>query len=279
MLVSCWEATSAHAAPAGALLERARAQFVRGEYQRVIDTLTPELYPTAKITDIEELKEAHYLIGSAHFFLKHRDLSRQEFVALLFLDPQRELNRAVDEPLMVEFFKSIKDELHDKLEELTRQKAIDERERNRRNATIEITIERTIREPGSTIGNFVPFGYGQFRNGDKGKGTFFLVSEAVTGGLSLSLFTYQAVTYGIPSRYETSSDADLLNTIHIVQVISGSLFLALYGVGVYDSFANQKPLIEEKRTERPIAPNNPTSLRIVPVLAPDRLGVGAEWSF
>src|SRR5262249_2528022 len=79
-----------HAVPAGAAsaqLALARSQFAHGEYRKVVDTLEHELYPQAHITDEEELKEARYLLGTAQFFLDHRDKAREEFTKLLYLDP------------------------------------------------------------------------------------------------------------------------------------------------------------------------------------------------
>src|SRR5262249_2690658 len=148
----------------------------------------------------------------------------------------------------------------------------------------EVLIERTIHEKPPAIGNFVPLGYGQFRNGQKGKGVFFLVSEAILGGTSLGIFTYQAVTYGIPSRYSTG-EADTLKPLQVVQVATGGLFLVVYGVGVYDAFANQRPeIVEEKRSERPLAPLPPpakpkASFNIVPLLSPEAVGLGAVGRF
>jgi len=92
------------------------------------------------------------------------------------------------------------------------------------------------------------------------------------------------VTYGIPSRY-SGNDSGTLKTLQILQVTTGSLFLVVYGIGVYDAFANQKPAyVEEKRSERPLTPAPPpakpkTSLNFVPLLSPDGVGLGAMGRF
>jgi hypothetical protein len=253
-------------------LARARSQFERGQYQKVVDALAPQLYPRALLREEDELKEAHYLLGVAQFFLDRRDKARQEFVALLYLDPRKELDPAVESPEVYAFFEGVKGELKLKLEELRREK--DKAEADKNKPSREVVITRTITEP-SPIGNFVPFGYGQFRNDQPAKGTFFLVSETLTGGASLFLFTFQAVQYGIPSKVPPD-DKDLVRTIQITQIITGGLFLIFYGWGVVDSFAYQKPKMVEERHERPIE----SRAYILPMVTPDgAVGVGATWRF
>jgi hypothetical protein len=277
-------AGAALAAPASFQLARARAEFERGEYQRVVDTLAPELYPKLKITNTDELKDAHYLLGSAYFFLNRTELARQEFTALLFIDPARDLDPATDPPRVYAFYQTLKRELSDKLHELEQRKPAVEPAR-------EVLIERTVHDPAPAITNFVPFGYGQFRNGQRGKGVFYLLSEGALAGTSVGIFTYQATKYGVPAHFPADQKSTFL-TLEYLRLGSGALFLVLYGVGVYDAFANVPPLVEEKRSERPLgaptAPAAPTpvdkpaptsSVTIMPFIGPDGVGLGAMGSF
>lgn len=274
-----------HAVPAGAAsaqLALARSQFAHGEYRKVVDTLEHELYPQAHITDEEELKEARYLLGTAQFFLDHRDKAREEFTKLLYLDPGRELDPLVTDPNVYKFFNEIKNDKRQKLEELNRikQKELEDKKKPSK----EIVITRTIRE-GSTFSNFIPFGYGQFRNGQPGKGTFFLVSELLTAGGSIALAAYQIGTYGWPVRYTTENERNTIQILRDAQLVSGGVFFLLYGIGIWDSFANRPPAFEEKKEERlltPAAPPpavKPSSLLIVPIVTPQTAGVGAAWRF
>lgn len=276
---------AAGAAPSPSFqLARARAEFERGDYQKVAVSLAPELYPKNKIMNIDELKEAHYLLGCSYFFLNRQDLARQEFTALLFLDPAHDLDPAIDPPSVYAFFQTLKANLAQQLRMMEATRKVDTP------PSKEVLIERTVREPAPAISNFVPLGYGQFRNGQKSKGVFFLVAETLTGGTSITLFTYQALKYGVPTRY-SGAEASTLTSLHIAQVATGGAFLILYGVGVYDSFVNQRPVLEEKRTERPLTPTSgstpgsipssvpKTSWNIVPLLSPDMLGLGAMGRF
>ncbi len=260
-------------------LARARAEFERGEYKKVVATLTPEV---SLLSDEADLKEAHYILGVSYFYTKNRDLARQEFTALLYLDPSHELDKLTESPEVYAFYDSLKREMQDKLEAIRLQR--EREEEAKRQPLREVVIERTVRE-SSAWGNFVPFGYGQFRNGQPAKGVFFLVAESLLGGTSIALFGHQAVTYGIPSHYPPDfSDADrsALRTRQIVQVGAGGLFLVTYIWGVIDAFTNQKPHVTETRSERPIAPAPAPTSRvplITPVVGPEGVGLGATWRF
>ena len=255
-------------------LARARAEFERGDYKKVADTLEPELLPTPTLREKDELTEAYYLVAVSFFYARKQDRSRQWFTALLFLDPSYSLESATESPEVYAFFEGVKKDLSRTLDELERKKREEEAARAR--PRTQIIIERTIVEP-SPWSNFVPFGYGQFRNGQPGKGTFFLVSEAALGGASLALFTYQAVSYGIPSHYDPSisGEADKLERLQIAQISTGAAFLVLYGWQVVDAFVNQKPRVTTKRSEEPIG----NSSLVVPVLSTDAVGAAWVWRF
>jgi hypothetical protein len=260
-------------------LARARAEFDRAKWKRVIAELEPVLYPRALFREEDQLKEAYYLLGAAFFLDNNPDRARHEFTALLFLDPTHSLDSATESPQVYAFFDGLKRELRQRLEEIRKQKEREEEQRRR--PSREVLIERTIHPPGSPISNFIPFGYPQFRNGEPGWGTFFLTTQAVTGGASVALFTYQAVTYGIPGKYDASTDASTLRAMQIVQVSTGAAFLALYGWSVIDGFVNQKPRVEEKRSERPIPRETSLAPSILPLWsgAPDSVGAQVVWRF
>jgi len=272
------------ASPAGAVQPNddvavARAEFERGEYHKVVSTLTPQLYPRTLIRDEEKLKEAHYLLGVSHYYLAHRDLARQEFIALLYLDPTRSLDPATESPEVYAFFESLKTEKRQQLEELQKQRFKEEEAKRR--PSREVLVERTIHEV-SPWGNFVPFGYGQFRNKQAAKGWFFLISESLLASTSVALFSYQAVTYGIPSRYPptttSAAERDAIRTRQVIQVAAGGAFLVLYLYGVIDAFSNQPPRVVTKRTERPLT-LGPRGPELTPMVTAEAVGLGAMWRF
>jgi tetratricopeptide (TPR) repeat protein len=270
-------------------LARARSEFVRGAYERVIAQLDP-----ARISDASELEEAHYLLGVSHFYLGHREQARQEFAALLHLNPQRELDAATESPEVYAFFVGLKSELRSKLEEIRREKDREQALRDR--PSREIVVERTIHER-SAWNNFVPLGWPQFHNHQRGKGLLFLGTQALFGGASLALFGYQALSYGIP-QHVPPGDVGKVRTLEVLQIGTGGLFLVAYAWSILDGFANQAPAVEEKRIERPIGPgapgalgapaapspasrpsSQPSGLRLTPLVTPQSVGLGATWRF
>lgn len=258
-------------------LALARLEFDRGNWKRVISALQPMLYPRAQFREGEELKSAYYLLGSAYIYEKQQDRARHEFSALLALDPEYALDRDTESPEVYAFFEGLKGDLKDQLDILRRQKQRDEEAR--RQPSREILVETTVYPPGSPLSNFVPFGYPQFRNGDRGLGTFLMTTQVISGGTSLALFAYQAFTYGIPSRYGPDTDAGTLRALQIVQVSTGAAFLVAYGYSVIDGFRNNKPRTETKRSER-LIPRPTSRLEILPfVPSSDGVGAQAVWRF
>jgi hypothetical protein len=259
-------------------LARARAEFDRGQYQTVVETLGPQLYPRMLIRDEKELIEAHYLLGVAYFYTDRPDQARRELTALLYVDPTYTLDPVVESPEVYAFFEGIKGELRGKLEELRKQK--EKEAEARRRPSREVLVTRVVRDR-SPWENFVPFGVGQFRNQQSRKGWFFLASQLASGGTSLGLFVAQAVQYGVPSRGVPLSDLDGLRTRQVVQIGAGAVFLLLYGWSVIDAFANQKPRVEETREERPISITDVPPPLIVPWISVtgDGGGLAFTWTF
>ena len=258
-------------------LARARAEFDRGQYQAVIATLAPQLYPRQLIREETELVEAHYLLAVAYFYTNRLDRARQEVTALLYHDPGYTLDPVVESPDVYAFFEGIKGELRTKLEELRKQK--EKEAEARRRPSREVLVTRVVHDR-SPWENFIPFGVGQFRNGQPGKGWFFAASQFVSGGTSVGLFVAQAVQYGIPSRGVPLSDIDGLRTRQVAQIGAGAVFLLLYGWSVIDAYANQKPRVEETREERPIISEQRIPL-VVPFVSAtgEGGGVALHWKF
>jgi hypothetical protein len=107
--------------------------------------------------------------------------------------------------------------------------------------------------------SFLPFGAGQFQNGQRRKGWLFLGAEALLGGVSVAAFVTNFALYGIaPHRrctvaqptdanglFERCPDADIDRTdenrstnLLRTQVVTGALFYAVAIWGVVDALRN-----------------------------------------
>ncbi len=252
---------------------RARGEFDQGNYKDVIGLLVPQLYPKPLIGDEGELKEARYLLAEAYFFSDQREKSEEQFVALLFIDPTFRLDPVLEDPDVYGFFEDIRKKRKTELEEIERIKR--EAAAAAARPKTQIIIERELHDT-SILPNFIPLGYGQFRNGDRRMGYVFLISEGVLFGTSLGLFLAQAIQYGVPSMYPREDESALI-TRQAIQVGTGGLGLLIYGIGVVHAIYSMKPSIVETRREIPI--EKPKTSFVVPLLTPDTVGVGVTWEF
>src|SRR5262249_17228198 len=145
-------------------------------------------------------------------------------------------------------------------------------------------IERHMIRNSFTV-NFIPFGAGQFQNGQRKKGYAFLISESALAARSVGAFATNFAVYGFPPKFpclqQTSTGPcvpDLTNQhrsemLTRVQVVSGGLFFAVAAWGIADAILNFKPEVPDP-TDYPLSQPTPaTRVSLTPVL--DRQTVGA----
>jgi hypothetical protein len=115
---------------------------------------------------------------------------------------------------------------------------------------------RTIRN--SRMVSFLPFGAGQFQNGQSRKGWSFFAAQAAFGAISLGALTTNFLAYGFrptlrcepgmesdrgncPEGYHRSTDRERSELLTKIQVGSGVLFFATAIWGVTDAILNFQP--------------------------------------
>jgi hypothetical protein len=109
--------------------------------------------------------------------------------------------------------------------------------------------------------NFLPFGVGQFQNGDTTKGIIIAVSQVIFGAVNLgAIFVHNAIANDSSRRCYVSnpnncsnppipdSDRALLQNVDIVKYVSAGLFWGVYAYGVADSLVHYVPRIETEIT-------------------------------
>lgn len=172
-------------APLGAQerLVRARNCQEYGDYACVIQVLQEGV--TADIFTDAQQSEVHRLLGMALYISQRPDEAREHFLAMLLADPDITLDPLVIPPAIMEMVESIRKERKPLLDSVRAQRAQLQAERERR-AVKKAAANR--QPPRSLLFTFVPFGFGQFYNGDDGKGAAFLSSE-------LALLTLNVASY------------------------------------------------------------------------------------
>jgi tetratricopeptide (TPR) repeat protein len=216
--------------------------------------------------------EAWRILGLAEYQLGNKGAARAAFVQLLSIDPDQVLDPFLVPPPVVDFFDNVRAEAEPELAPLReRKKQLKEQERLADEARRRLLAEELIRSgPPSKIIivqehiymlNFLPFGVGQFQNGDTTKGIIIAVSQVVLGAVNLgAIFAHNAIADDPSRRCSVStltncsnppipdSDRALLQNIDVVKYVSAGLFWGVYVYGVADSLIHYVPRIETEIT-------------------------------
>jgi tetratricopeptide (TPR) repeat protein len=252
-------------------LKRARDRYEFGAWADAAGAVREVL---SRYKDLPEPQavEAWRLLGLAEFQLGDRAAARAAFVSLLTVDPDYALDPFLVPPRIVEFFDGIKAEAEPQLQPLREQRRqLREQERLAEEARRKLLAEEQARSgpPAKVvivqehvyILNFLPFGAGQFQNGDRTKGTIIAVSQAVLALTNLGAILAHNYIAQDPSRRCTvssptncsnppipDSDRAILQNIDVVKYVSAALFWGLYVYGVSDALVHYVPRIETEVT-------------------------------
>jgi hypothetical protein len=286
-------------APPSVEFERGRNAFGRGEYQRAIGILRPLLYPELRLDSEGEVVQAHRMLGVANLFEGRPADAKVEFRKLLELRPEYRFDPLLDPPRVVDFFNNVLKEEEEEIAALDARRKKQEAEV----AAVRLAEAERLRAASATVVvydqhsyalNFVPFGAGQFQNGQRRKGWLFAGSQAGLAAISLAAVATNFALFGAhprrrclepqgmdvgglarpcpPSKID-HSDEDLSRNLLRVQVVSGALFFASAIWGVIDAIRNyqDRELLETPPVTRP--PHAGT-LRLLPGLPNTPVGLG-----
>ena len=240
--------------------ERGRTAFGRAEYRRAIEILNPLLYPEVVLDSEGEVVQAHRMLGVAYLYANRAADARREFHKLLELRPDYRFDPLLDPQPVVDAFNAVVKEEESEIAAIESRRRLRDQElaaRRQREARLHPAPQATVvYERHSYLLNFVPFGAGQFQNGQRRKGWLFLGIEGGLAAISLGAFLTNFALYGIePRRHclvDTMNDATGLpvpcppdkidhaqeNTSRAllgVQLVSGGLFFAAAIWGVVDA--------------------------------------------
>jgi hypothetical protein len=263
-------------AAANADLEQARTAYRFGDYKRTIQLLLPVLYPTPSLPTVEDQVAARRLLGLAFLFERNEAAAEREFVALLRLAPNFQLDPLLDPPSFVDFFNRVRTKYEAllraeeqrrreeaeirRLAEVQRAEEAAERERQRLDAERYVWV--TDAPHRSRWLALVPLGVGQFQNGERAKGHVFLWSELVLGAASMSLALAVRLRYPEGTFESTQEERDTADALVSAQVITGALFLAVAAYGVADALYHYDPTPKPRRVPRDSLRLGPAGLEL-----------------
>ena len=254
--------------------DRGRTAFGRAEYKRAIDLLHPLLYPEVLLDSEGEVVQAHRMLGVSYLFSGQGEEAKREFHKLLELRPDYRFDPLLDPQQVVDAFNAVVKEEESEILTI-------EARRKRRDQEIAARLQREARlhpptttivryERHSYLLNFVPFGAGQFQNGQRRKGWLFFGVETALAAISVGALTANFALYGAnpyrrclrpagsigacPSADIDHSQEETSRTLLRIQVISGGLFFAAAIWGVIDAVRHYQ---RDVLLTEPVAPSPP----------------------
>jgi len=257
----------------GAQLHQAHATYEYGDYAataKILDALTQ----ARNLEHTPDQIEAFRLLGLSRFFLSQLDLAVHAFLELLSLDPDYQLDPLYVPPRAVAFFESVRSNNKDLLDPI----------RQRRRATQEATVqEEAARQRFLTLGAgtppriihervdrpkwwiaLIPFGVGQFQNGDVGLGVTLLVTEIATFATATTCYVW--IEANSQNGYTPSSNYQTALTLRAIQIGSDAAFVGLVGFGIFQALATLRPptIVPEEGTPAGPAPGPKLGIGFAP---------------
>ena len=266
-----WVASAAAATPE----EEFRAgedAFRYQNYDQATHTLEGLLYPNVRLADPQQIVQAREYLGASYWWLDRKDAAEEEFIALLAADPEHELDAFYHPPPLIQFYDGIRAKL-ERLGVINKPNGGVIPEDTQTGPTR--VLVRTV-EKHPFVLNLVPFGVGQFENGDTTGGVIFLVGESLS--LASTIATYFLI---LDFRVD---DPDRARTFETALWASQGVFWGLVAGGIVHASVRWEPeTVTESWEELPTPPTDTGALGgLRPGLAvtPERgifLGLGGSF--
>jgi hypothetical protein len=280
-------------------LQRGKNAYDRGEFGRAVDIIHPLLYPENRLQSDTQIILAHRVLGVAYLFEKKSAEAQSEFRRLLQMAPDYHFDPLLDPPEVVDFFNLVRKEYGKELAQLEARRRDMEKARERDREACEkarggpTVIEKRVGRNSFAV-NLIPFGAGQFQNGQRNKGWAFLAVESVLGAASIAAFATNLAVYGLDPkrtcRHEAVASACAPNDIdHTdenrshrltqVQVVTGAAFFAAVAWGIADAIYFYRPetLLSAAETARPA--NSGWQLSLSPTIMNRTIAPGLSFRF
>jgi tetratricopeptide (TPR) repeat protein len=269
-------------------LDHARTDFRAHDYESAMKRLSALLYPTEQLALRSDLLEARQMLGACDFEVGRAEEAKGEFEKALQIDP----NAHLDPNFFTSGAQHLFDETRSDLEvqrakEAEVRKLQEERERLQRIRESLVAVE--VHHYGY---NFLPFGLGQFQNGEQTKGYLFAAGQGVALSGSVGIWLYLASKYGLNCPHCVAlPDADNVRLMQEFEVGLGLAAIGLYGWSVIDAVRHYKAQVRVDDSQLPPdllrdldknpRKKQPTSflqrIHFGPMATPNGVGIGLGW--
>jgi hypothetical protein len=205
-------------------LQTGRNEYAYGDCAGAVARIKPLLQPL-QLTQNSDLIEAHKVVGLCAMLADRTTEARLHFEEVLFLDPDYELDPFSIAPPTVAFFEDLKQKLKPQLDVIRRQRAEALLPPESLDSACTPAVQR-VREH-SEFATFLPFGIGQFQNGDTFMGIVFAAAEAALLAINISSHIYVRARGDYQPR-----DAGTVQALIVTQYASAGLFGLAWSIGV-----------------------------------------------
>ena len=242
------------------ILAKAKQELVNQNHAAVIKLVRPLVEPKSLLASEADEALAYELLAISYWWLKKYKASEAAFMILLNMRPTYRVNPAIHPPGLVRFFNRIRKKLRIKPVEI------------RRRQSQELTLcRKKLRKDKALLGRlkkrcgierivvkrqlwpaFLPFGVGQFNNGDRAKGWVFFSVE-------LALLLANATSYVLaetswvrngPSGTVRNDPESLkrARSVQAAQIASGVLLGATALAGIIEALISYRgPQVKTRR--------------------------------
>jgi hypothetical protein len=280
-------------------LQRGKNAYDRGEFRRAVEIVRPLLYPDLRLQSENQIVQAHRILGVSYLFEKQQVAATGEFRKLLQIRPDYHFDPLLDPPEVVDFFNSVRMDYGAELAQLEAKHKQAERARQRDKEECEKVragpafIEKRVGRNSFTV-SFLPFGAGQFQNGQRAKGWGFLTAETVLGAVSVGAFATNLAVYGLrpqrtcrydvgdsvcPSNAIDHTDENRSRWLTRVQVASGAIFFGAVAWGIIDAIYYYQPETQLSLASLVRRPPLAGNLQLSPAVMDRAIGPGLSFRF
>ena len=231
------------------LLRRAQNHYAYGEYELAAPLLRLALTSDTPLDDAG-ITSARELLGLSAYLAGDIETARRAFTNLLLKRPEHLLDPFQVAPPIIEFFESIRKDLEPQLKALTQSQPTPEATPPRSTGRSQI-VERVIVER-SPLGLFMPFGYGQYQNGDTKLGHTLL-------SIQITALMMNIGSYYLARNYRR--DPSLGQAFSQLQYASLAIFGLTWSTGVIQARLNfvprvvRPPIIRQASRPRDLRPH------------------------
>lgn len=245
---------AAPASPADQL-QRAKDLFEYGEYEEA-RRLAEDLLARNVLASDEDLIDANRVVALSYLYGDRPDRlekAQQYFLQLLSVEPDYRLDPFFTPPAALEFFDRVRSENEERLSPIREQRRLAKQARAAEEAARRRFLEQRARElehqrPSGTryvqknhmALIFLPFGVGQFQNGDRTAGVAIASIQLAAGLTSLGSFLMVEGLKNENGRF-AREDLRAARAFNTTKWISAGLFYAVWVYGVLDAWRGYEP--------------------------------------